>query len=367
MPRQCGAEETRDGVGSMRTAGWRLRLIHVSALLLSTIGLSGCGISYLWHVTVGQTALLLQRRSVEEALRDPHLTSQEQHKLRMILAVRSFAITQLGMQASQSYTMFVQLDRPYVSYNLSAASADAFKPYTWRFPIVGKMPYKGFFDKDYALREQHTLDEQGYDTYLRGIRAYSTLGYFNDPILSSMLAYDDALLINTIIHEMLHQTVWFKGNVSFNESLASFVAEQGTLAYLQQQYGVDAPEYQHYRALRADALVFEEYMDALINRLDALYHEPISRADKLQRKAQILAEATTAYPEVFPRMQTTGYRNFFERRSLNNAVLLAFRVYNRDTTFFAQALAEQDGDLRRMIAYFKTLRADQIPARFRTP
>jgi predicted aminopeptidase len=318
-------------------------------------------------VSVGQTALLLQRRPVEEALHDPHLTSQEQQKLHLILAVRSFAITQLGMQARQSYTTFVQLDRPYVSYNLSAASPDAFKPYTWRFPIVGKMPYKGFFDKDYALREQRALDEQGYDTYLRGIRAYSTLGYFNDPILSSMLAYDDAFLINTIIHEMLHQTVWFKGSVSFNESLASFVGEQGTLAYLQQQYGNDAPEYQHYRALRADALVFEEYMDALINRLDALYHESISRADKLQRKEQILAEAATAYPEVFPRMQTTGYRNFFERRSLNNAVLLAFRVYNRDTTFFAQALAEQGGDLRRMIAYFKTLRADQIPARFRTP
>jgi predicted aminopeptidase len=181
-----------------------------------------------------------------------------------------------------------------------------------------------------------------------------------------MLAYDDAFLINTIIHEMLHQTVWFKGNISFNESLASFVGEHGTLAYLQQQYGADAPEYQHYRALRADALVFEEYMDALIERLEVLYHESISRADKLQRKAQILAEAAAAYPEVFPRMQTMGYRNFFERRPVNNAVLLAFRVYHRDTTFFEQALAEQGGDLRRMIAYFKTLRADQIPAKFRT-
>ena len=331
------------------------------------IGLSGCGIGYLWHVTVGQTALLLQRRSIEETLRDPHLTPQEQHKLRLVLAVRSFAITQLGMQASQSYTTFVQLDRPYVSYNLSAAASDAFKPYRWRFPIVGKMPYKGFFDKDYARREQHALDEQGYDTYLRGIRAYSTLGYFNDPILSSMLTYDDTFLINTIIHEMLHQTVWFKGNVSFNESLASFVGEQGTLAYLQQHYGADAPEYQHYCALRADALVFEEYIDALINRLQALYKESISRADKLQRKAQILAEAAAAYPEVFPRMQTTRYRNFFERQVLNNAVLLAFRVYHRDTTFFTQALVEQGGDLRRMIAYFKTLRADQIPAQFRTP
>jgi predicted aminopeptidase len=291
---------------------------------------------------------------------------QEQHKLRLILAVRAFAISQLDLHESKSYTTFVQLDRPYVSYNLSAAAPDTFKPYVWRFPILGRTPYKGFFDKDYALREQDALKEQGYDTYLRGIRAYSTLGYFNDPVLSSMLAYNDTSLINTIIHEMLHQTVWFKGNVSFNESLASFVGEHGTLAYLQQQYGADAPEYQHYRALRADALVFEEYIDALMKRLETLYHESISRADKLQRKAQILAEAAAAYPEVFSRMQTTGYRNFFERQSVNNAVLLAFRVYHRDTAFFEQALAEQGGDLRRMIAYFKTLRADQIPAKFRT-
>jgi len=350
----------------MHTAGLPLRLIRVSALFLCIIGLSGCGIGYLWHVTVGQATILLRQQSIEDVLHDAHLTPQEQYKLRLILDVRSFAITQLDLHESKSYTTFVQLDRPYVSYNLSAAAPDAFKPYVWHFPILGLMPYKGFFDKDYALREQYALQEQGYDTYLRGVRAYSTLGYFNDPVLSSMLAYDDTFLINTIIHEMLHQTVWFKGNVSFNESLASFVGEHGTLAYLQQRYGADAPEYQHYRALRADALVFEEYMEALIERLEALYHESISRADKLQRKSQILAEAAAAYPEVFPRMQTTGYRNFFERQSVNNAVLLAFRVYHRDTTFFEQALAEQGGDLRRMIAYFKTLRTDQIPAKFRT-
>jgi predicted aminopeptidase len=335
-------------------------------MLLGMVGLSGCGIGYLWHVTVGQATILLHQRSVEDVLHDAHLTPQEQYKLRLILEVRSFAITQLDLHESKSYTTFVRLDRPYVSYNLSAAAPDAFTPYVWRFPLLGRMPYKGFFDKAYALQEQHALEEEGYDTYLRGVRAYSTLGYFNDPILSSMLAYDDTLLINTIIHEMLHQTVWFKGHISFNESLASFVGEHGTLAFLQQRYGADAPEYQHYRALRADALVFEAYVEALIERLEALYHTSMSRADKLQRKAQILAEVTAAYPEVFPRMQTTGYRNFFERQPVNNAVLLAFRVYHRDSTFFEQALAEQGGDLRRMIAYFKTLRADQIPEQFRT-
>ena len=107
-------------------------------------------------------------------------------------------------------------------------------------------------------------------------------------------------------------------------------------------------------------------MRALIERLEALYHEPIARADKLRQRAQIFTEAVATYPDVFVRMKTAAYRTFFARQPLNNAVLLAFRVYHRDPTFFARALAEQGGDLGRMIAYFKTLRADQIPAQFRT-
>src|SRR5262245_40244512 len=115
----------------MRTAVWPLRLICVSALLLCTVGLSGCGIGYLWHVTVGQASILFHARPVDEVLHDAHLTLQEQHKLRLILEVRSFAITQLGLHESRSYTTFVQLDRPYVSYNLSAAPPDALKPFVW--------------------------------------------------------------------------------------------------------------------------------------------------------------------------------------------------------------------------------------------
>lgn len=350
----------------MGITGWPQRLLWLSALMLWTPGLSGCGVGYLWHVAMGQMSILVQQRPVEEVLADARLTAQEQHKIRLIQDVRAFAITRLGMYDSSSYTTFVQLNRPFVSYNLSAAPPDALTPYVWRFPFVGRMPYKGFFNKDAALREQRALEQQGYDTYLRGVRAYSTLGHFVDPILSSMLTYDDFSLINTIIHEMLHQTVWIKGSVSFNESLANFVGEQGTLAYLAQRYGADSPEYQRYRDMRADAEVFADYLQALIERLQALYRTPLSRAEKLQQRTQIFAEAVAAYPEVFPRMRTTTYHHFFAQRELNNAVLLAFRVYNRDPAFFAQALAEQGGDLRRMIAYFKALRPDQIPAHFRT-
>jgi predicted aminopeptidase len=317
-------------------------------------------------VAVGQVTLLARQRPVEEVLQDPRLSAQEQQKIRRILEVRAFAITHLGLHDSESYTTFVQLDGPYVSYNLSAAPPDAIRPYVWRFPIIGRMPYKGFFDQEYARREEHRLVAQGYDTYLRGVVAYSTLGYFNDPILSSMLMAHDFYLINTIIHEMLHQTVWVRGSVSFNESLANFVGEKGTLAYLARQYGVESREYHDYLNRRADAAVLEEYMQGLITRLEALYSEPISREDKLRRREQLFADAVAAYPSVFPRLKTTVYQRYFERRTLNNAVLLAFRVYHRDTTFFEQALEAQGGDLRRMIAYFKTLRPDQIPAQFHT-
>src|SRR5215470_19734435 len=301
----------------MGTPAWLPRLLRLSVLVLCTVCLSGCGLGYLWHVAVGQVSILARQRPVEDVLQDTLLTPQEQQKIGLILDVRVFAINQLDLRDSSSYTTFVHLDRPYVSYNLSAAPPDALTPYAWRFPFVGRTPYKGFFDKDYALYEQHELEQQGYDTYLRGVRAYSTLGYFTDPILSPMLAYDNFFLISTIIHEMLHQTVWIKGSVSFNESLANFVGEHGTLAYLVQRYGADAPEYQRYRDQRADALVFEEYMHALIERLEALYHEPISRADKLQRRVQVFAEAVTSYPDVLARMKTTDYRTFFERQPLN--------------------------------------------------
>ncbi len=345
---------------------WLRYFVRCGVLGCYLVTCSGCGVGYLWHVTVGQAMLFARQRPVEDVLRAGQLSLQEQQKLHLIQAVRQFAITDLGLYDSASYTTFVQLDRPYVSYNLSAAPADALTPYVWRFPLLGTLPYKGFFDHEYAQREQHLLDEQGYDTYLRGVRAYSTLGYFDDPILSSMLAYDDAWLINTIIHEMLHQTVWIKGSVSFNESLASFIGEHGAVRYLTQRDGADSAVVQQYRAVQADALVFAEYMRGLIERLEAMYAEPLSREDKLRRKADILAAAVAEYPQVFPRLQTMSYRQFFERQPLNNAVLLAFRVYHRDTTYFERLFAEHGGDVRRLIAYFKTVRAEEIPAQFRT-
>jgi predicted aminopeptidase len=341
-------------------------MIALGGVVLCLVLLNGCSFGYLWHVTVGQAKLLARQRPVEEVLQDTSLSDQERQKIRLIQEAKKFAVEHLGLHASDSYTTFVRVDGPYVSYNLSAAPKDALQPYVWHFPIVGHMPFKGFFKEEYALREQRQLDAQGYDTYVRGVRAYSTLGYFDDPILSSMLHAHDYSLINTTIHELLHQTVWFKGYVSFNESLASFVGEQGTSAYLTTQYGESSPELQQYRAIQADAAVFRAYIQALIERLEALYEQPLSFEEKMRRREQVFAEAKTDYPTVFPRMKTPYYRRYFERQPLNNAVLMSFRRYHHDTTFFEQTLADHDHDLRQTIDFFKTLRPDQIPETFRT-
>ena len=344
----------------------RLRLLQVSGFILCVLLCNGCGIGYLWHVTTGQISLLSRRQPVDEVLQSPTLSDQERQKIRLILAARTFAIEQLGMHASDSYTTFVRVDGPYVSYNLSAAPKDALTPYIWRFPIVGRVPYKGFFKKDRALREQRAFDALGYDTYLRGVQAYSTLGYFDDPIFSSMLRLHDFTLVNTIIHELLHQTVWIRGNVSFNESLANFVGEKGTMAYLTWRYGDTSAELQHYRDMRADADVFRAYMRALIDRLEALYRQPLSVAEKRNQREQLFAAAKRNYPAVLPRMKTIYYRHYFERQPLNNAVLLSFRRYNRNTSYFEDVLAAHGGDVRRLIAYFKSLPPDQLPEQVAT-
>ena len=341
--------------------------IRVSVLLAVALLLNGCGIGHLWHLAKGQADLLWQRRPVHEALQDDRLGGVQLDKIRLILKVRAFGIEHLGLHDDDVYTTFVQLDRPFVSYNLTASPVDAIEPYIWRYPVVGRMPYQGFFSKNHALDAQAELRQRGYDTYLRGVRAYSTLGYFADPILSSMLSYPDSALIETVLHEMLHQTVWIRGHVSFNESLASFVGQKGAEAYLAENGGTDSPAYREYLDRRADADLLRAHLQQLVARLQRLYGEPASREEKLRRREILFDEAVTTYPDLFPRMKTPAYRRYFEGRTLNNALLLSFRVYNRDTTFFDDILAAHDGDLRHAIAYFRTLRARDLPDLFRTP
>src|SRR5579859_1118916 len=186
---------------------------------------------YYAHVTHGESALLLKRRSVDKVVSDPATDPKLAQRLQLSQQARRFASDQLDLPRNRSYTYYVQLHRPYVVWNVYATPPFSVEAVPQCFPIAGCVAYRGWFDEQKAKAGAERLRAQGYDVYIGGVSAYSTLGWFSDPILSSMLRWDDDELIGTIFHELAHQKIYVKGDTAFNESYAMFVEEEGLRAW----------------------------------------------------------------------------------------------------------------------------------------
>ncbi|MFN9068049.1 MAG: aminopeptidase, partial [Bdellovibrionales bacterium] len=190
--------------------------------------LGGC---YTLKSAYHQMQMLSSTESYESALNRKEITNDEKSKLKLALSVIEFTKTEFKLESDGNYSNVVWLDRPYVTWVVSAAYKWELKSHEWYFPIVGKVPYLGFFNESEAKSEEKVLAEKDYDTYLRGVSAYSTLGWFKDPLLSSMLRYEERDLVETLIHELVHTTFWVKNSVDFNERLASFLGQKGALIF----------------------------------------------------------------------------------------------------------------------------------------
>ncbi|SFS01970.1 Predicted aminopeptidase [Dyella sp. OK004] len=197
------------------------RLIAVTAVSLL---LSGC---YYAHVARGQSELVLRQRSVEKVVADPVTDQKLAGRLELSQQARRFASRELGLPDNRSYTRYVDLHRPYVVWNVFATPRYSVEAVRHCFPVAGCVAYRGYFDEAKARAEAARLKAGGDDVYVGGVSAYSTLGWFADPILSSMLRWDDDELAGTIFHELAHQLIYVKDDSAFNESFASFVQEQG--------------------------------------------------------------------------------------------------------------------------------------------
>src|SRR2546423_732884 len=197
--------------------------VLVSGFLL--LSPTGC---YLMRGAAAEGRILHRRRPIAELVRDTAIAPETRAKLQLVLDARAFAADTLGLKAKESFTTFSQLDHDTLVLVLSAAYRDQLKSHTWWFPIVGRVPYKGFFDFDAAKRARDDMEKDGYDTYLRPSPAFSTLGWFNDPLLSTSLRADTLDLANTVIHELTHNTFYAKGQAVFNESFANFVGSRGS-------------------------------------------------------------------------------------------------------------------------------------------
>lgn len=337
-------------------------LLKVFAGLGAAFLLSSCQINYLMKSAYNQMSLWHQEMPLDEALKDPRLNEEQRRKILLAQKAREFAETELGLKPTKNYTHFVLLDRPYVTYVVSAAPKWKLEAYKWHYPIVGDMPYKGFFNEPDAKGEQEDLKKQDLDTFLRGVSAYSTLGWFNDPLLSSMLQYKDHELVNTLIHETVHATLYIKHEADFNERLAVFMGNVGTEMYYLREEGPDSATLKIIKAENADDKMFSEWLSVKLKNLGSWY-DHLSPTDQKEEKrqeqfAQLQKDFAT---ELLPKLQTETYKKFPQMK-LNNARLLVYRTYMQDLSDFEKLYEKSGKDFKKFLNECKEFEKAKDPA-----
>ena len=314
---------------------------------------------YYLHLAKGQGRVVLKSVPISRLQAD-QLDSLQRTRLELVAAIRSFAVDSLGLSVNDNYTAFYDTKGLPISWNVSASPPDRLEPFLWSFPLVGALPYIGFFVKDRALAERHQRQKAGYEAVARPVSAYSTLGYLADPVLSSMLDYSPARLADLILHESTHATIYIEDHTDYNESLASFVGRQGSLNFLKFHYGPDTPLVDETLASRADQLLFAEFMGGVVARLDSLYTSKADRQTKLGQRQLLFEQAKEEYRILRPRFGRLNYDVFLDWE-LNNARLLSYKRYNRGLDDFASVLAGCKGNLRLAIGRFVECGAKKDP------
>jgi predicted aminopeptidase len=305
------------------------------------IMLAGCAqFKYYFQAAHGQYALWSEARPIEDWLGDPATDPKLKARLEKALLIRRFAVKELGLPDNASYRNYAALQRPYVLWNVVATPALSLRPIQWCFPIAGCVSYRGYYNKEDAEAYAAELRAEGDDVQVGGVPAYSTLGWFSDPLLSSFINYSDAELARMVFHELAHQVVYVAGDSRFNEAFATAVEEAGVQRWLD-IYGNDAMReaYERYSARRHD------FLDLLVKHrqlLAANYARKISDKKKREEKLRIFAQLKAEYLATKTERWGgyTGYDRFFAE-PLNNAHLASIATYNDFLPGFRALLAHE--------------------------
>jgi predicted aminopeptidase len=255
--------------------------------------------------------------------------------------VREYARDVLKLNVGGSYSSYSYVDRPDLTYILTAAPRTELRPYTWWFLIIGRVPYKGYFSKEDAAAAAKELEDDGYDTNIRTSAAFSTLGWFDDPLLSHLLRYDKVTLAEVVFHELFHNTLYVKGAGAFNESAANFVGGRAAIDFFRDRFGAESVEYK--QAIRAweEELEFAEFIEKVAASLDELFARDIPEEDKLRLRQEVFARAKEEWSEWIIKHPTHRFRNF-SKQPLNNAVIIHYMLYLKNLKLF-EAVYETEG------------------------
>ena len=289
-----------------------------------------------------------RREPISEIVARPGTPPATRAKLKLVLDARKYARDSLALRVNDSFTTYSRLDSDTLVLLLSAAYRDTLKAYTWWFPVVGRVPYKGYFDFDEAIRTAREMEQEGFDTYLRPADAFSTLGFFNDPLLSTTLKSDSLTLANTVIHEVTHNTFYAAGEAAFNESFAMFVGARGAAAFFRAREQEEAAT--RVEARWEDDKLLARFWASVIASLDSAYAaHPESKAARIAARDTVYQRTRVRLlNEIAPSLKTINPA-YAQRVALDNAALLARKVYASDLDLFDRVYEREGRSLKRAI------------------
>jgi len=309
--------------------------VLIALCLLLSAFLSACSPFYVLRAAYEEGKILWRREPIALFLENADLNQDTQEKLKLVLAARDYARDVLKLNVGGSYTSYSYVDRPDLTYILTAAPKTELKPYTWWFLIVGRVPYKGYFSKADAEAAAAELQSEGYDTNIRPSAAFSTLGWFDDPLLSHLLRYDKVTLAEVVFHELFHNTLYVKGAGAFNESVANFVGGRAAIDFFRERFGADSAE--HQRAIQAwqAELEFSDFIEKLGESLSELYGREIPLEEKLRLREEIFEGGKNTWAEWIAARPGHRFRGF-AKQPLNNAVMIHYLLYLKNLKLFEE-------------------------------
>lgn len=340
-----------------------MRLLKFTVIVIQFLWLSGCvNLPYYAQAVDGHMNVLWQSQPISTIIADPDTDPNLKRTLSKVLTLREFASHELKLPNNQSYTKYADLKRPYAVWNVFAAPEFSIKLKKWCFVKAGCVVYRGFFSQTKAEHYANELRENGYDVHVGGVRAYSTLGWFNDPVLNTFIGYSELELARLIFHELAHQVLYVPGDTVFNESFATAVEQEGIKRWLAQNNATT--EHAAYKANLKRKTIFNSLVLHHRDRLVMLFSSDKSEAEKRSGKALIINDLR----EQFSLLKTSNIKfSSYERwfaQQINNALLATVSIYTQLLPAFQTLLAQQNGDMAQFFEVVKEI--SKLPKEERT-